>query len=814
MQINAAAVGWIVGICLVSQQAALPSYVSILFALTGLVFVGIGVRFWGASIGGSNGGLIGGWIHGQWINAALLGLALCVVAMGWATWRANARLAEQLPAAEDNKVTRVIVKVIDLPTDVGNGVRFIGQLQAPVPRALPSKVMVFWQGACTQACEFVVKPGQQWRMALRFRYPRARLNFAGLDAEGWMFQQGIRATATVRGTPKRLAHASGWQPGIWIEQLRAHIRARLQAVLSDYKEINVMVALAIGDQQGVSREDWEIFNLTGITHLVSISGSHVTLIAALGAAGVAAVYRRLRWRGRWLAEHMPVRLVFVWAAGILAFLYCLLAGWGVPAQRTFFMLSAGAIGLSGRVPLTGTQAVLGAALVMTVLDPWAVLSTGFWLSFGAMMILIVLAEQVFAAPKPGASVWHNAKQACLLGAHLQWIMTLAITPVTIYLFQQVSLIGLLANAWAIPWVTFVATPAALLVSALSVVPLPDNLFSPLAWVAHLALQISLAPVRWLGEFEALSFETAAIGQWELLLGLAGVAMALMLPPWRWRWLAWLWLLPALVSVPAQPEMGHWRLTAFDVGQGGAVLVQTRRQALLFDTGWRYQDVNAVDRVLLAELRAMGVKHLDRVVISHPDMDHVGGLERLEQVRSIGQLLGSGLQRTDASACRAGQSWQADGVTFTFLHPQTDCSEKALTGRARNQCSCVLSIQGQTHRAILTGDIDTTVEEHLARTITDRYDVAMVAHHGSDTSSHPAWVRVIDASHAVIQAGHYNRFGHPDPEVLRRWRAHGTRLWVSSWHGAVQFNSTPSGLDVTHARDQRRRYWQEAATDLQ
>jgi competence protein ComEC len=245
-----------------------------------------------------------------------------------------------------------------------------------------------------------------------------------------------------------------------------------------------------------------------------------------------------------------------------------------------------------------------------------------------------------------------------------------------------------------------------------------------------------------------------------------------------------------------------------------VLVQTRSQALLFDTGWRYEDINAVDRVLLGELRSMGVKHLDRVVISHPDMDHVGGLHRLEQVRGIGQLMGSGLERRDMQACQAGQHWQVDGVTFTFLHPDTDCSTQKLKGRARNQCSCVLAIDGTGHHAILTGDIDADVETHLLDRIKHTFDVAMVAHHGSETSSHPDWITALGATHAVIQAGHYNRFGHPDASVVRRWRDSGAQLWVSSWHGAVQFESTSHGLVVKHARGQRRRYWQESGAVLQ
>ncbi|MCD8516769.1 MAG: DNA internalization-related competence protein ComEC/Rec2 [Burkholderiaceae bacterium] len=795
MQANWIGAGWLIGICVAQQWRELPDDWVIYGGL--VVFVALLLVAQKVS----------SWRHFMWPVLAVL------LAMGWVSWLAQARLADRLADHEDDKVTRVPVLVSDLPTSASDGVRFTGVLVGPVPAGLPRKFMVFWPGACTGDCSHPVEPGQQWRMALRFRFPSARLNFAGIDGESWMFAQGLRASATVRGTPRRLDQESGWQPAIWIEQLRSAIRKRLHRLLVNEREVNVMVALAIGDQQGVSPQDWQIFNLTGITHLVSISGSHVTLIAALGAAAVAGGWRRLRWRGRLMVERVPVRLVFVWAAGVLAFLYCLLAGWGVPAQRTFFMLAAGAMGLSGRIPLSGAQAVLAAGTAMTVLDPWAVLSTGFWLSFGAMVILILLAEQVAVSPKIVGSRWQVVKHTALLGARLQWIMTLAITPVTIFLFQQFSLIGLLANAWAIPWITFLATPLALLLSALCLVPVPDSWLNPVAWVAHAALYVSLAPVRWMAGFQWLAIETRAIGWWELGLGIAGVTLALLMPPWRGRWLAWLLLLPSVTSTTPQPSTGGWRLTAFDVGQGGAVLVQTQSQNLLFDTGWRYGDVDAAERVILPELRALGVKHLDVVVVSHPDNDHVGGLSRLEQTRSIGRLIGSGLERGDVLACRAGQSWQADGVQFEFLHPDSDCSSKALTGLDRNRCGCVLAIDGEFHRALLTGDIDSSVERRLLDRLNRPFEVVMVGHHGSHTSSDPLWVRRVRASHAVAQAGHYNRFGHPHEEVVKRWRAAGAMFWASNTDGAMRFESSAHGLDVVSARNFRRRYWHNVGSSL-
>lgn len=787
-------IGWLLGICLVQQWAAVPVDAwRLCVCCLVVIYVGLG---W----------LLPGCRPAAWPAAALF------VGMIWAGQGAQARLDEGLARAEDNRVTRVDVTVTDLPSSADNGVRFMGKLAQSRAAGLPEHVLVFWQGACTGTCAMSVEPGQRWRMALRFRQPSARLNFAGFDGEAWAFQQGIRATASVRGEPTRLGDASGWQPGIWIEQVRSHIRRRLLNLLQDKREVNVMVALAIGDQQGVSAKDWEVFNLSGITHLVSISGSHVTLIAALGAAFVAGAYRRVSWRTRPLAERFPVRLVFVWSAGILAFFYCLLAGWGVPAQRTFFMLLAGAVGLGTRLPVSGAQAVVYAGVVMTWLDPWSVLSTGFWLSFGAMSLLVLLAHESGQQIMHSTCRWRRWLAALWVATRMQWIMTLALAPVTIYLFQQVSFVSLPANAWAIPWVTFVATPLALLVSALCLLPLPDGWLWPLAWLAHTSLEISLAPVRWLASFDWLAMETSALSASALTLALIGVSLGLALPPFQWRWMTWLLIVPSLLPAHRVPVHGQWRLTAFDVGQGGAVLVQTQTQALLFDTGWRYGDVNATERVLLAELRALGIKHLDRVIVSHPDIDHVGGLDALLQKRSVGMLMGSGLQRPDFEVCKAGQAWQADGVMFEVLHPRDDCGQQALSGALRNRCSCVVSVRGAWHQALLTGDIDTEAESGLLPYLKPPYEVVMMAHHGSKTASSDNWIRKVHALHAVAQAGHYNRFAHPHAEVVQRWQDHGVTVWVSSEHGAVEFESTAQGLRSRFARAERARYWHASSTE--
>ncbi len=737
----------------------------------------------------------------------LLALALLLLAILWASWRADVRLAQALHPDEDNKVTRVTVLLTALPEQVDGGVRFIGQIDANRVR-WPERVLVDWPGACTGACVNPLEPGQRWRIALRFRSPHGRMNAHGFDTAGWLFEKGVLATATVRGKPERLDDASVWDPSLWVVRVRSHIRARMLRLLKDQPEAPVMIALSIGDQQGVSADDWKVFNTTGITHLVSISGSHVTLIAALGAGLVVGLYRRLKWRSRQLSESWPTRLVFVWSAVMVAFFYCLLAGWGVPAQRTFFMLVCAAIGFSGRLPLSGYQAVAWAAAIMTVLDPWSVLSTGFWLSFAAVSTLIVIAEQAPQWRSVAQTRWQRFGRVAMTAAHLQWVMTIGTTPILAYLFHQVSFASMPANAWAIPWITFVATPLALVLSGACLLPLPDVWLSPLAWLAHESLYWSLRPVRWLAGFEVLAAEVSAMPLIWLALGLIGVMAAVCLPPTRWRGLGYGVMLAGLLYRPSAPPVGGWQLTVFDVGQGGSALLQTNSKTLLFDTGWRFGAIDAVQRVVLPELKARGITELDRVVISHPDSDHVGGLKTLQLQRSVSALIGSGLAQ--ATPCRSDQAWTEDGVRFEFLYPIDDCAQQSLTGALRNRCGCVLLVTGRWHSALLTGDIDAVAEREIIAAQANRgrkaIDVISMPHHGSQTGSSEPFVVWSQAKHAVAQAGHHNRFGHPHQSVIDRWQALGAQTWVSAHHGAMQFSSFSESLQLRSAATQRRRYW--------
>ncbi|QYJ24595.1 DNA internalization-related competence protein ComEC/Rec2 [Achromobacter sp. ES-001] len=765
-------------------------------------------------------------------------LGLCAGTLN-ACLQAHLRLDDSLADLHQDQVSRLTLRVAELPDGDGRHHRFIAERAEPARPGIPSRIQVTWQAPPGATVPLpALLPGQIWRMALVLRRPHGVLNPAGPDAEGRMFARGLRAVGTVRGRPQLLDDKPWASAGVAIERARHHVREGLRQALGEHRYAPVLIALAIGDQAGVARDDWRIFNRSGITHLVSISGMHVTSIAGIAGVLVAAGWRRARWRGTGLPEFVPSRVAGGAAAAVVALLYCLLAGWGVPARRTFFMLSVVLAAVMSRLPLTAGRVLACAGAGVVALDPWAPLSAGFWLSFGAVAILLRIAELPFDAEAGWRRRWASRLAQA---TRLQLLVTLGLTPLLAFLVYQVSVGSPLANAVAIPSVTFIVTPLALLCAALSVVPGAQAVAAWVGQVGLAAFDYTMAPVAWVGNADWASFAVAAAPWPWLLVAVSGMVWALQVRGWPARHLGWVCMLPLLCWRPDKPEPGHWRMTALDVGQGSAILVETATQTLLFDAGPRhYGGSDAGDRVVAPFMQARGIDVLDVLVLSHADQDHVGGARAVMAAvpvrRSYASFDVAAFVRRDASVwpvggpvggptsgaassqaapgtpstlpdrmlrCRRDDSWEADGVRFTFLHPADGGGAEPVD---RNADSCVLFVEGASHSLLLTGDIGVAQERELVARGVPKTDVVLAPHHGSASSSGRDWVRAVQATHAIAQAGHLNRFRHPAPAVERRWLAAGAVFWRSDRDGAVMALSTANGLSVWSQRDDGARYW--------
>ncbi|HUH39490.1 MAG TPA: DNA internalization-related competence protein ComEC/Rec2 [Castellaniella sp.] len=785
--------------------------------------------------------------------ARLQAVALIALAFGsgfaWTVMQAQWRVADTLAPININQVTRVELRIVGLPRLDPDRRQFEAEVLSAQPAGVPRRILVGWGApgwrgpyAPATAADFefpALVPGQVWRMALVTRPVRAALNPHGFDYERHAFAQGIRANGTVRGTPVLLRDEPWYNLEVLAQRARHIVREAMRPLLEGQRYGPVLLALSIGDQDGVPDEDWRTFNRTGITHLVSISGSHITMIAAFGGLASYALWRRVRWRRKVLAEYLPAQLAAAWAALWVAWLYCLLAGWGVPARRTFMMLAAAASAITLRTRLGGTRILALAAVAVLLLDPWAVLASGFWLSFGAVAVLLAISTQDTqcarmddgtsidaspAAPGRVEGLRLRVRQMLSLAVRAQMAVTLALIAPLAWLFHEVSIVSPLANTYAIPLIGWVITPLSLLAAGCALLPGGAWLAQGLANLSHGVLEAMMQPTQWLGGLRAAHWTVAAAPTAVNVLACSAAALALWPSTWRYRHLAWLGLLPLLAWVPARPAPGDWDLHALDVGQGSALVLQTAAHTLVFDAGPR-RSATADEgmRTLLPFLRAQGVRKLDVLVVSHGDLDHAGGVRSLleglpvEQAYSsfpLADWLGREARKLGADlppmplaqvACHHGAHWRIDGVSFEFLWPlAADGTSQGSSGA--NASSCVLRVRGAHHTVLLTGDVEARSEADLLARGIGPVDVVVAAHHGSATSSTVPWVQRLAPAHVIAQAGSWNRYGHPAAAVVARWQKGGARFWRTDHHAAILARSHAGALSLYSELESSRRYW--------
>jgi competence protein ComEC len=725
-------VGFIAGIGLLQTRATLwePAWLALL-ALVALACLWCSRR--------------PGWI-------ALL-LQLCagfLLGFCWASAVASHALNDVLdPGLEGQDL--VVVGVVDrLPNRAADGIRFNLQVESAVRdgRAVrvPEHVALGWyaeragRGGADAADEandkapaFAdVQPGERWQFSVRLQRPHGNANPEGFDYEVWLLEQGVRATGQVRAKLAAPAAAVAAKPraaraassasatvvnrrlnafvprfSTFVERWRAIIRDRILAALPGKPYAGAMVALVIGDQRAIPQSDWTIFNRTGIGHLVSISGLHITMIAGLFAGAMHFLWRRSFFTGLQLPLLLPAQKAAALTAAVTALLYVLLAGFGVPAQRTLYMIWVVAAALwCGRIDSVSHVLCLAAAVVV-LLDPWAVLWPGFWLSFGAVAIILYASVgRGRARPAPG-SARHLRWLASLREAvHTQYVVTLGLVPLTILLFGQVSLVAPLANAVAIPLVSLLVAPLALAGAFL-----PAPLCALLLGVAHALFYWLAALLTWMSGWAGAVWATPVPPFWMFGCALVGALWLLAPRGWPARWLGAACWLPLLYNSAVAPAAGNLSVTAFDVGQGMALLIETSHHRLLYDTGPFYSPgSDGANRVILPYLKARGIDRLDGVIVSHNDNDHSGGALSLFAALPVDWVASSLAADSPIVAaaphhrrCVAGQHWSWDGIDFEMLHPGAASYESDKW--KPNARGCTLKLTRGAQSMLLPADIE-------------------------------------------------------------------------------------------------------------
>ncbi|MCP3711949.1 ComEC/Rec2 family competence protein [Paraburkholderia sp. CNPSo 3274] len=788
---------------------------------------------------------------------------------GYAAWRAETRLAEALPAAWQTRDIDITGYISSLPSYGANGASFLFRVESweahKAATPLPHLIQLSW--VAREAPPPPLVPGARWRLAVRLKRPHGNGNFGLRDTEAALLARGVRASGYVSdpGHAVRLpVDATGI--GVRIERARAALRARVDAVLGDAPHRGIVIALAIGAQDAVSDADRRLMRNTGTSHLVAISGLHLAFVAGLAGWGAGVLWRRARWRGVEAPLIVPAQRVAVAGALLVAGVYAAIAGFNVPVQRALWMLAVVALVLFAGREVARSHVLAWALGLVLLRDPWAVTAAGFWLSFCAVGAILFAASGVprlhrdapqdsaadaadpmrdrteplagptardgwlrrLAAMIFPAGGWRGAlrRLASRLGdsARVQWAVTLALAPLTAYWFAQIPLIGPVANAFAIPWVSMLVTP---LVIASAALPAP---------IDALALRAAHSCLDWLAvalsAMESLPWAVLRLpqpGAWPLACAAVGVAWWLAPRGWPLRWIAPFTWLPLLLPAPTGTPPGAFRLTALDIGQGTSVLVETARHRLLFDAGPGPESTQAGERIVVPYLQAHGIGRLDALMISHDDSDHSGGAQAVLDAVDVGTFVAAILPshplwasaRTKGARtvqCAAGQRWRWDGVDFEVLWPDPG----PLAGKPNAHC-CVLRVMAAASAApnardglvsaLIAADIEAGVERTLVARdpVRLRAQVLVVPHHGSRSSSTEPFLDSVWPLVAIFQVGYLNRFHHPHPGVYARYAARQIVLARSDADGAARVEARPGALAVERFRDTQRRYWMDLPT---
>ncbi|OIN50690.1 DNA internalization-related competence protein ComEC/Rec2 [Pseudomonas azotoformans] len=694
-------------------------------------------------------------------------LAFFLLGLGWACLSAQWALDDRLIPALDGQTRWLEGRVIGLPRQTGEGVRFEFADSRSRNARLPQRIRVSWRGGPP------VRSGERWRLAVTLKRPAGLLNFHGFDQEAWLLAQRIGATGSVKDGERLAPARNAW---------RDSVRQRLLAVDAQGREAG-LVALVLGDGSGLAAADWHVLQDTGTVHLLVISGQHIGLLAGLIYGLIAGLARYGCWPRTWPWLPWACGLAFSAALG-----YGWLAGFGVPVQRACVMVGLVLVWRLRFRHLGLWWPLLLALNGVLVLEPLASLQPGFWLSFAAVAVLIL----AFGGRLGPWSLWQAWTRP-------QWLIAIGLFPVLLVLGLPISLSAPLANLVAVPWISLVVLPLAL--SGTALLPLPF-IGEGLLWLAGGALDGLFRGLAWLaGHMPAWIPAQVPFGYW--LVSLLGAVLLLLPGGVPFRMLGWPMLLLAVFPPREQVPHGQVEVLQLDVGQGQSLILRTRHHALLYDAGPRTGTFDLGARVVLPSLLKLGVETLDLMLLSHADADHAGGAAAIVKGIPIRRVVGG---ETDGlpvfigtQPCVSGERWTWDGVTFELWQ-----WPGAISGNAK---SCVLQVQANGERLLLTGDIDREAEKAmLASPLAVPTEWLQAPHHGSRSSSSWAFVDRLAPRNVLISRGRGNAFGHPHPQVMERYRRLGSRVYDSAEQGAVRVQLGAFAPPVV-ARSQRR-FWRE------
>ncbi len=684
-----------------------------------------------------------------------------------------------LQAMEEQREVLISGRVADLPERTQYGQRFSVELDSFDKQSFqtwqrPRILLSCYRDNC------LVQAGERWRWIAKLKRPHGLVNFFGFDYEQYLFAHHVRATGSIVDDARNQRLQTNKGLAYWRQSLFQSLQN------TSLHHANIIAGLSLGADDDIPREIWDDLRRTGTTHLIAISGMHIVFFAVMVGGVAGWLWRQGRRTTLWIATPYVQAI----AGSLAAVGYAALAGFSVPTVRALLMTLLFAGVLLWRKQWSATTVLSLIAVLMLAIDPCSILLPGFVLSFAAVAVLLWLSHR-----KSLSSWWRKA-------IFTQWSIGLGLMPLTLLLFEQVSLVSAVVNLIAVPFVSFVCTPLALLGVAL-LMPLPEIA----AWILQLAdhsIDLFVQFNHWCAQWPWAIWQAPQLS-WGVRIALVA-AVVLALTPFALRWkFASLVLAIAIGFDVITTPRPYAAITLLDVGQGLAISVESAHNVAIYDAGPRSEKFDAGRDIVLPHINALGFSRAHSVIISHADTDHAGGALSLFTVLPDAQWqVGEPLPGIAAAPCQALQQWQMDHIQFTMLAPLN-------TQWQRNNRSCVVKINIADQQWLLTGDIEKKAEQGLLEASPEalNVDVIVVPHHGSRTSSTDEFITAVSPQLALISAGYKNRFDHPKADVIARYRDNGSDVLNTADTGAIRFvwSAADHPPQILFARSTPRRWRQ-------
>ncbi len=702
----------------------------------------------------------------------------------WSTWYASHLLTWSLPKELEDKPIWVTGYIASLPVNNPFGTRFEFALDTINTK---SKIRLLWHEHPQP-----LKVGEKYKLLVKLKRIHAPQNPGTFDFEAWALQKGIRATGYVlaNSQSKLLSHDWYHYP---IDQLRQQLQTKLQSHLPKSNTAPWLMALMIGERNGIAQEDWQILRNTGTNHLMAIGGLHIGILSGI-------IYYIVSWFWRTipgLVLMLPAIQAGAYSALITALIYSSMAGFSIPTQRACLMLSVFIFALLSRKKIHAWHAWSLALCLVLMCNPLNILTESFCLSFGTIALIIY---GMSGRLVPTGFWWKWGR--------VQWVIAIGLIPMTLVLFQECSFISFFANSIAIPWLEFFILPFCFL--GCIFLFFSSSLAQILLFIADKSLAMLWTILTWFSHLHLLSFQLAMPNQIILIVTLFGLLLLLAPAGVPGKCLGFIWLMPLLCYKPIAPALGDFWITLMDVGQGLAIVVQTKKHTLIFDAGPRFSNqYNAGESIIIPYLHTMGTQQIDKLVISHGDNDHIGGAQAVLNafpVIDIQTSVPEKFKNNNKSYCLDGQKWKWDQVNFAFIYPTMD------TLHDGNNSSCVLRIDNGEQSILLTGDIEKKAEIKLLNhpDLKLKSNIIVVPHHGSKTSGLSAFIASISPQFALYAIGYRNRYHFPHKSVVNEYTKINTIQLNTVEHGAIRFEIKRNKdiLPTELYRLSHKRYWMD------